>query len=828
MSIASLMPRQLRVRPFRLLAALTAAVLPLIASRPAAAAERSLPPIVSLSVQPAALTLNDARDVRSFVVTGVTAKGYTVDLTSVAVVRPESGIVSVDSDRFVHPKRVGSTSLIVSVAGKKALLPVRVAGVASPPVSFVREVMPVLSKAGCNAGTCHGSAKGKNGFKLSLRGYDADYDYHALIDDVNGRRFNRADPAQSLILLKPTAAVPHRGGLVFGADSRYYAIVKQWIAEGARSDTARVKRVSRLEVVPEKPNVSLPGLSQRTLVIAHYPDGSTRDVTREAVLTSSLPEVATVTPTGEVTAARRGEAALLVRYEGSYATSNITVLGNRDGYKWADIPEYSFVDRLVDAKLRKVKALPSPLCDDATFLRRVYIDLTGLPPTPEVTRAFLADPTPSRARRERLVDRLLDSPEFVDRWTSKWADLLDCNSKYLGPQGVRKFRAWIHSAIAENMPYDRFVASLVAGVGDTNENAPASYLRVIRDTSTATENVTQLFLGVRFSCAKCHDHPFERWTQNQYYQFGAYFARVGFKPGTGGSEVVINQDKGEVMHPKTALAVAPAVPVGRGPKLASFTDRRQAFATWLTSAENPYFSRSLVNRIWSYFLGKGIIDPVDDIRASNPPVNPELLEALNTEFVQHGFDVKHLMRVITLSRVYQSSIASNRWNADDRINFSHALPRRLEAEQLLDAIHLATGTQSSFVGLPAGMRAVQLPDANAAGEGFLDLFGRPARDTPCECERSSTVSLGQAMALINGPTTEAISSPAGRIAKLLATKPTDETLAEELFISTLCRKPSAKEMATALRTLKASPNRAEGAQDLMWALLNSPAFLFNR
>jgi hypothetical protein len=378
------------------------------------------------------------------------------------------------------------------------------------------------------------------------------------------------------------------------------------------------------------------------------------------------------------------------------------------------------------------------------------------------------------------------------------------------------------------MPYDKFVYSLVTASGDSNENAPSNYLRVIRDSSTATENVTQLFLGVRFSCAKCHDHPFERWTQNQYYQFGAFFAKVGYKPGPSGAEVVFNKDDGEVMHPKTGLAVAPYVPVGQNPSTAA-TNRRSAFGHWLTANDNPFFSRAMANRLWSYFFGKGIIDPVDDIRASNPPVNPELLEALNKDFVTSGYDLKHLMRTIVLSRAYQSSIASNTWNVDDKTNFSHAMPRRLESEQLLDAINQATGTQSTFGGLPAGTKAGQIPDAVASGaDGFLDLFGRPSRDTPCECERSSSVSLGQAMALINGPTTDTISNKQGRVAALMTTNPSDDKIVEDIFLATLCRMPSEKEKKAGLDTLKTASSRTEGAQDVMWALVNSPAFLFNR
>jgi Protein of unknown function (DUF1549)/Protein of unknown function (DUF1553) len=810
------------------------------ATMPAAIAEDAAPPkpalpkIVSLSVQPAALTLEDSRDARSLIVTGKTAAGYMVDLSPVAVVKAAAPVVRVDKDGYVQPVKAGSTHLTIAAAGQRIDVPVTVKSVSAPPVSFVREVMPILSKAGCNAGTCHGSAKGKNGFKLSLRGYDPDYDHHALVDDIEGRRFNRTDPAHSLMLLKPLGEVPHKGGVAIRPNSRYYALLKQWIAEGVVSDMDRVKRVARLEVLPSVPNLTLPGLTQKSLVLAHYPDGTTRDVTREAVLTSSMPETATVKPTGEITAIRRGEAALLVRYEGTYATTPLTVLGARKGYQWAGVTQLNYIDKLVDQKLQKIKAVPSGLCDDSTFLRRVSIDLTGLPPTPEQARAFIEDKTSSSAKREKIVDALLGSPSYADRWTNKWADLLDCNSKFLGDKGVRKFRNWIHAAVAENMPYDKFVRAMVTASGDAYENAPANYLRVVRDTATATENVTQLFLGVRFSCNKCHDHPFERWTQNQYYEFGAFFAQVSFKPGQQpGDEVVYDKAGGEVMHPKTSMAVTPLVPVGHLARTADFrtgTERRDLLADWLTSKENPFFSRAMVNRLWSYFLGKGIIDPVDDIRASNPPSNPQLLESLNKDFVDSGFDLKHMMRRIVLSRTYQADLRANIWNADDKTNFSHAVPRRLEAEQLLDAIHIATNTDTNFAGLPVGTRANALPDANVpGGDGFLDLFGKPSRDTPCECERSSTVSLGQALNLINGPTiSDAIASPQGRIAQLMKANLSNDKLIEEIFLSVVSRMPTAKEKQNAISHITKAVNRSEGAQDLMWALINSPAFLFNR
>ncbi len=811
---------------------------------------------VELKALPATLELDNARDARRVIVSARTPDGFWMDVTENASFRPAAPLVTRDADGLFHPARAGTTALTITAQGLTTRVPVHVKSVASPPVSFVREVMPILSRTGCNAGTCHGSAKGKNGFKLSLRGYDAEYDYHALVDDLAGRRFNRAQPSESLMLLKPTQGAAHQGGLVFEPGSRYYSMLYRWIAEGVRSDVPKVARANRLEVLPDAPKMVLPGQKQQLIVLAHYPDGTVRDVTRDAVFSTTMKEVATVTPDGMVEAARRGESAILVRYEGNYAADGITVLGDRTGYAWKPQPEYNYIDRLVDAKLRKIKALPSGLCTDAEFVRRVYLDIAGMPPTPEQVRAFLADTTPTREKRAKLVDRLLDSPDYANNWTNKWADLLDCNRKYLGDRGVWKFRNWIYDQVATNRPYNQFVRDIVTAEGSTYEHPAASYYRVIRDPNIATENVTQLFLGIRFNCNKCHDHPFERWTQTQYYHFAANFARVTYKPGlTEGDEDVFEQRSGEVINPRTNTVATADFPYTFQAKLPHETDRRAALADWLTAPENSYFAKSMANRVWSYFLGKGIIDPVDDIRAGNPPSNPELLDALTQDFIHGGFDVKRLIRTICDSRVYQSSIRPNKWNSDDTANFSHAIPRRLTAEQLADAINRATGTVQRYPGVPVGYRACQLPDSSVAAGGFLDLFGRPPRQSPCECERSSTVSLGQALSLINSPVTnDTVSDPDGRVARLLKTHPDDRKIVEELYLAAWCRPPSETEVKKTLPFLQVSDGRVkdvlnaradkgdiditpaeartqlktEAAQDLLWGLLNSPAFLFNR
>ncbi|HWE38472.1 MAG TPA: DUF1553 domain-containing protein [Isosphaeraceae bacterium] len=783
----------------------------------------------TLQVTPDRLVLDGPRDARRVLVTGRTAVGGRVDLTSKATYEAPEGL-RFDATGFAHPVKDGEYTVKVRAGGLDADLPVTVRNASNPrPVSFVRDVEPILARVGCNAGTCHGSAKGKRGFKLSLRGYDPAFDYEQLVEDLAGRRFNRSAPEQSLMLLKPTNGVPHEGGYVLDPASPSYAALRDWIAQGVQSDVGKTARVASLEVLPPAVELAREGHSQQLLVIAHYPDGTTRDVTADAVYSSSVPDVATVTSSGLVTAARRGEAAILVRYEGAFGSENLTVMGDRSGFAWAPMPENNEVDRLVNRKLERVKVLPSETCTDAEFLRRVSIDLTGLPPTPEQVRAFLDDPSDPVAKRNRVIDELIGGREFVAHWTHKWADLFQVNRKLIGDKPTWTFLRWIERAVAEDRPYDAMVRELLTATGSSHESPAVNYFRAQKEPSVALENATQLFLGIRFSCNKCHDHPFEKWTQGQYYGLAAYWGRVGVKQGMRpGEQVVFDQDGGEVLFPKDGHVVAPSFPFEHAGRVRKDAARREQLAEWLTSPENPYFARSVVNRVWSYFLGKGIIDPVDDIRSGNPPSNPELLEFLEKDFVAHKFDLRHLMRTIARSRTYQLSYKTNRFNEDDSINFSHAVPRRLTAEELLDAIDVATGRAPRFPGVPAGFRADQLPDSQVGG-GFLDLFGRPPRETPCECERSSEVSLSQALNLVNGPTiAEALVDPDGRIARLLRPNPDDTKIIEEMYLAALSRLPTADELAKSREYFSKADTKAEAAQDLLWALINSPAFLFNR
>jgi hypothetical protein len=797
--------------------------------------------IVELKVEPATLELRDRLDARRLIVSGKSPEGNWVDLSGSAkyAIAPANDkskdvakIVQQDKDGFFQPIGDGAVTVTVSALGMSANVPIAVQQVAAPrPISYLRDVMPVLAKAGCNSGTCHGNPKGKNGFQLSLRGYEPDWDYEQLIEELSSRRFNRSRPHDSLMLLKPTQEVPHEGGLRFEFDSLYYRILHQWIVEGTQSDVGKTTRANGLVVLPEAPVLGEPGMTQQLLVIAKYPDGRTRDVTRDAVYSSSRDYVAAVGETGKIIGLRRGESAIVIRYEGNYAVNYVTVMGGRPGYQWVQQPANNYIDTLVYKKLEKMKILPSELCSDEEFLRRVYFDLIGMPPTSAEVRAFVADRTTTRVKRARVIDDLLSRPEFVDRWTHKWADLLQCNRKFLGEKGVWAFYNWIREAVAQNKPVDQFVREVLTASGSAIENPAAAYYRINRNPQSAVENVTQLFLGTRFSCNKCHDHPFERWTAVDYYGLAGYFGQVSLKasPHAGDEIVFDRRDAGEpVKHERTGQVYPPAFPFQHKGASPDSPVRREQLALWLTAPENPLFAKSIVNRFWGYFFGIGIIDPVDDIRSSNPPSNPELLDALTRDFVEHGFDLKHLLRTIVNSRVYQLSIKPNPFNEDDEVNFSRFIPRRLTAEQLQDAIAVAMEVETRYPGLPSGFRASQLPDTQVQAE-FLDQFGRPPRESACECERVSEVSLRHTMSLINGPAIgDAIGDPHSRIAKLVKANPTDAALVEEIYLAVLCRRPAPAEIDAGLKYLKESPAKLEGAQDLAWALFNSPAFLFNR
>jgi hypothetical protein len=799
---------------------LPAIALVILAAGPASAQEK-LPAnakVVKLEATPNAFELKNPFDYRQLRIDATLDNGDVIDATRLVQVKPPATL-KVSPTGLVRPVADGKGELVVSAGVQSLAVPVTVSGQkAAYEVSFVRDVMPALSKLGCNAGTCHGSAEGKNGFKLSLRGYDPIVDHRALTDDLEGRRFNRAVPERSLMLMKPAGAVPHVGGMVAPAGEPYYEMLKTWIAEGVKFDGS-APRVTGIEVLPKGRVVPQIGQKQQMVVIATYADGSTRDVSAEAFLDSSNTEVATVDKTGLVTTIRRGEATMLARFEGAYAASTLVIMGDRSGFQWPNPESFNWIDDLVYDKLKKVKVQPSELCTDAEFIRRVTIDLTGLPPQPEEVRAFIADSRPTRVKRDELIDKLIGSDAFIEHWTNKWSDMLQVNRKFLGDVGAKALRDYIRKAVAEDKPYDKFAYEILTASGSNAVNAPAAYYKILRTPDAAMENTTHLFLAIRFNCNKCHDHPFERWTQDQYYQLASYFAQIKrdrdpkYPGNIGGSdvegarplvEIIADTNSGEVQQIRTGETAKPKFPFEHKDLAPATAPRREQLAKWVTSKENPYFAKSYVNRIWSYLLGVGIIEPVDDIRAGNPPTNPALLDRLTKEFIDSKFDARHIMKLICKSRTYQLSIKTNKWNDGDEINYSHALARRLSAEALYDAIYRVTGSTSKIPGLPPGARAAQVLDGSVdLPSGFLDLFGKPVRESACECERSSSLQLGPVLNLVNGPiVADAIKDPANRLVKLATTVKDDKKLVEEIYLATLARLPSAEEMSLGLKALK--------------------------
>ena len=776
--------------------------------------------IAAIRVEPTSVEFAAWNDSAQIVVMAQLDSGEMVDVTSQSAFGLEGDAFWISDRGWVQPLQSGTAKVNVVIGGHAQAVALNATLPADYSVDFIRDVNPALSRLGCNSGTCHGAQAGKNGFKLSLRGYDPLYDVRSLADDLAGRRINSTSPIDSMMLTKPLGVVPHVGGKLFEPGDNHALVLRQWIAAGAKLDMT-APRVKSITVSPSNPVIPLPGGVQQLRVVATYADGKTRDVTREAFLESGNMEVGAVLEGARVQALRRGEVPVLARYEGAYAATTLTVMGDRNGYQSATVASQHPIDRFVASKWDRMKIQPSTVCTDADFLRRVTLDLTGMPPTSEAVRAFLADPAESKAKRERVIDELVASEAFVDHWTNKWSDLLQVNSKFLGKEGAGKFKDWIRNSIATNKPYDKFVHEILTATGSNRENPAASYYKIVRTPEEAIENSTHLFLAVRFNCNKCHDHPFERWTQDQYYEAAAYFAQVGLKKDEasgnatiGGSAVegakplweeVFDTGSGDVKHQKTQQVIPPKFPFQCKSEVPEGSSRRVQFAAWVTSRDNPYFAKSFVNRMWGYLLGKGLIEPIDDIRAGNPPSIPELLEYLEKDFIDHSYDVRHLVRNICRSDVYQLSIDTNKWNSDDDRNYSHAMPRRLPAEVLFDAIHQVTGATSKLPGLPPGSRAAALADADAGlPDGFLNNLGRPPRESACECERSNDLKLGSVMALVSGPTLGgAIADSENAIRKMVDSIPDDAALVDELFIRVLNRHATAEEIQTALSAMTA-------------------------
>jgi hypothetical protein len=765
------------------------------------------------------------------------------DFTSQSTfVSSDGKVVRVDSQGALYAVGNGSAEIVVTLKSSNkrhapaVRVPVTVKEVtALPSVSYSRDIVPIIAKAGCNMGACHASQYGKAGFKLSVFGYEPTQDYAAIVRDRSERRVNFLEPEQSLFLKKPTLQVPHGGGRRLKVGSTEYKTLTAWIAAGASGPGAADPQVTRIVAAPAR-RISVPGAKQQLRVEAFYSDGTSRDVTALAKFDSMDEGVLSVTRDGLITINGKGQAPALVRYEGQAATCLFMVPYSAHveltGWK-----TQNFVDEFASAKFRELGIDPSGLCSDAAFLRRAYFDATGTQPTLAQTRAYLSSQDPNR--RTRLVDSLLGltgdpqldvhNDAYAAWWTLKWSDLIRNQSNDLGEQGMWAFHNWLSESFRTNKPFNRFVKELVTAKGSIYSVGPANFFRVNSNPQDCAESTAQLFLGVRLGCAKCHHHPFEKYGQDDYYAFASFFARVGSKPSQefglfGRESVVMVRANGEVGNPRTGRILTPK-PLD-GPPVDDPLDRRAALARWLTSPKNEYFAKSVVNRYTAYLLGRGLVDPVDDLRATNPPSNPELMDALAKQFVDSGFDLKQLLRVLMTSRLYQLDSQSTPANDADRRFYSHFNVKRLSAEALLDAVDEATGSPTKFTSLPLGTRAIELPDAEYQNY-FLKTFGKPVRASVCECERSPDESLSQALHTLNGDiVTGKIGAAGSRIARLLVAKTSHDKVVDEIYLATLSRYPTRAERQNAARFLKESQSPRECYEDLQWALINSKEFLF--
>ncbi|NND96960.1 MAG: DUF1549 domain-containing protein [Pirellulaceae bacterium] len=801
------------------------------AAEPATATSNSsadAPRKPDLAVYPPQIKLGSARDFQSFV----------------AVIRRDDGITEDASERVtwtvtdpskakldgfsLTPIADGKTELIAKYNGAEVRIPIEVTGATTkPPVSFEKDVMPVLTRSGCNTGSCHGAARGKDGFRISLFGFDPKGDYHRITREIGVRRINLAVPEESLLLKKSIGAVPHTGGKLFDTDSDYYATMLEWLRDGAKIDPPdnQPPTVDSVAIYPPQAVIEGDGTKQRFVAVATYSDGSTRDVTRLAAFTSNNSSTADIDDAGTVTAGQRGEAFVMARFITHTVGSQVLTLPV--GVKY-DAPPVTgnYIDELVGKKLQQLRILPSDLCSDEEFIRRTTIDITGLLPTEQEYDSFINDAGPDK--RAALVDRLLERKEFSEIWAMKFAQLLMIKStNQVSYKSAFLYANWLTDKFARNVPIDQMVRELLTSTGGTFTSPATNFYEIERDTLKTSENVAQVFMGIRTQCAQCHNHPFDRWTMEDYYGFASFFSQVSRKNAEDYREkVVYNRFSGEVNHLVTKKPVPPKFLGGESP-VTKGKDRREVVAEWLTSPDNPFFATSIANRVWAHYMGVGLVDPVDDIRVSNPPSNPELFDKLGEKLVEYKFDFRRLVRDICTSNAYQRSAATNDTNAHDNRNYAHAVIRRIPAESLLDCISQVTASPDKFTGLPLGARAVQIADGKTSNY-FLTTFGRSPRATVCECEATTDPSLSQALHLLNG------SSVTNKIVQgkvidkwIKDEKLTPEEVIDRIYLRSLSRKPTEEERKALIEKLGDDENKTAALQDIFWAVLNSREFVFN-
>ena len=730
----------------------------------------------------------------------------------------------------------GETTVEVRVGDWRGETKVTVKDVsAAPTIQYMKQVRPILSKAGCNMGACHASQYGKGGFKLSVFGFEPSTDWTAIVRDRLQRRVNFVQPDRSLLLLKPTMQIPHQGGLRLKKGSVDYQLLVAWLKSGAAKPDSKAPKVTDLQVTPTHRVIKVNG-RQQLRVIATYEDDSVRDVTALAQYDSMDEGLMAVDRHGHVTILGTGQAPIMVRFDGQ-ATISTFVIPFGEKAELAGWKSNNYVDEAAQAKFQELGLEPSPLCDDSTFIRRAFLDCIGSLPTIDETKAFLESKDPKK--REQLIDQLLGltgdpkldiyNDRYASHWTLKWSDLIRNSTNNLGEQGMWALHNWIRESMRTNKPFDQFVRELVTAKGSIYMNGPANYFRINSKTEELTEATSQLFLGIRLECAKCHHHPFEEYSQGDYYGLSAYFSRVALKSSQefglfGREQVVVVKSSGDVKHPKTGKVLLPT-PLGGEPE-DHLLDRRIPLASWLTSKDNTWFAQSVTNRYVGYLLGRGLVHPVDDLRSTNPASNVAMMDALTADLVKHQFDLKHLIRTIMVSRLYQLESMPTKQNSADRRFYSHYRVKRLAAEPLLDAIDQVTGVKTKFKNLPLGTLAIDLPDANYPNY-FLRTFGKPKRVSVCECERSPDENLGQALHTLNGDTiAKKIADKNGRLAKLIEAKKEQAEIVEEIFLAALCRYPSDAEKKACQEIVEQAGSPLEGYQDVMWAILNLKRFIF--
>ena len=786
--------------------------------------------LLDVKIYPPEVALDTNADLQRLVAVATYNDGTTRDITNKVEFKPEdSSLISVEGNIF-RPRKDGETTITINFHGKDATIPIKINDAEKErPVSFRLDVMPVFMRASCNTGSCHGSARGQDGFMLSLFGYDPVGDYYRVTRELSGRRIDLAYPAESLLVEKATEAVPHTGGKLFSKDSEYHDTLVSWLKAGAPDDPEDIATPTSLNIYPDQAVLEGKGRTQQFIAVAGYSDGTTRDVTSLTVFETNNAPSAEISKDGMVTAGNRGEAFVMARFATFTVGSQVIVIPEGLNYQRPKFASKNYIDELVSDKLHKLRILPSELCTDEEFLRRATIDITGTLPTEEEYLSFVSDS--SSDKRDKVVDKLLSRKEFTEVWVMKFAELLQISTNannQVSYKATLLYYNWLQERIAKNVPFNKIVQELLSSTGGTFNNPSTNYYQIERDTLKLSENVAQVFMGMRLQCAQCHNHPFDRWTMDDYFSFAAFFSQIGRKNAQDPREVIVyNRGNGDMKHPVGGKIMEPVFLGAAKPEIKRGQDRRAVLAEWIASPENPFFSRNLSNIVWSHFFGIGIIDPVDDVRISNPASNPQLLDALANRFTEYNYDFKKLVRDICTSRTYQLSTKVNETNEGDTKNFSHSLARRMRAEVLLDAISQVTDTKNKFRGLPLGARAVQIADGNVSNY-FLRTFGRAERNTVCSCEVKMEPNLGQALHLINGDATGNRIRSGKVVQTMLDTGKSSEEIIDSLYIRTFGRKPTETEKTQLIAKINVDPKQSrEDLEDLFWALLNAKEFMFN-